>query len=154
MTRAEDKTGNKTGNKTGLALIVFSGDFTRVHYALVTASAAAATNHPAILFFTHEAARALIEKDSEGAPGWHGLGSQGDRRAMEIDAEYIERGIAGFEELLAASNDLGVTFMVCEMGLRALGLEDAPRRADLSIKTGGMVSFLTQADGDGRIIFI
>jgi len=150
MTEAE----NKTGNKTGLSLIVFSGDFERVHYALVTASAAAATNRPATLFFTHQATHAVVEKDGEENPGWHRLKGQDDRRAMEIDAEYIERGVAGFEELLAACVDLGVTFMVCEMGLRATNLEDAPRRADLNIKTGGMVSFLSQAGEDGRIVFI
>ncbi|MBT5374008.1 MAG: hypothetical protein HOI33_00465 [Rhodospirillaceae bacterium] len=149
-----NKAENKTAKKTGIALIVFSGDFERVHYALVTASAAAATNRPATLFFTHQATRALLEKDSNGTPGWHGLGGQDDRKAMEIDAEYIKRGIAGFEELLTASNDLGVTFMVCEMGLRAIDLEDAPRRADIAIKTGGMVSFLSETNENGRIIFI
>ena len=148
------KTVNSTGNKAGLGLIVFSGDYERIHYALVTASAAAATNRPATLFFTHGAARALIEKDEAGNPGWHGLGGRDDRIAMEIDGEYMARGIAGFEELLAACSDLGVTFMVCEMGLRALGLEEAPRRPDIAIQSGGMVSFLAEAHEDARIIFI
>ena len=35
-----------------LAIIVFSGDYDRVHYALAMASAAAAVSRPATLFFT------------------------------------------------------------------------------------------------------
>ena len=44
--------------------------------------------------------------------------------------------------------------MVCEMGLRALGLEGTELRGDTDITTGGVVSFLTDAGEKGRIIFI
>ena len=40
-----------------LSLVVFSGDFDKVHYALVMASAAAAIDTPVTLFFTMEGAR-------------------------------------------------------------------------------------------------
>ena len=35
-----------------LSIVVFSGDFDKIHYALVMASAAAAIDIPATLFFT------------------------------------------------------------------------------------------------------
>lgn len=132
-----------------LSLIVFSGDFSRVHYALVMASAAAATNVPVTVFFTMKAAHALLADE-----GWHGLGGEDGRSAAETDNGYVASGVAGFGELMAACAELGVRFMVCEMGLRALGLEGAELRGDLDITPGGVVSFLADAGDRGRIVFI
>ena len=51
-----------------LSVIVFSGDYDRVHYALAMASAAAATNRAVTLFFTMAATRALppVIEDKKG----------------------------------------------------------------------------------------
>ncbi len=132
-----------------LSLIVFSGDFSRVHYALVMASAAAATNVPVTVFFTMEASHAVLADE-----GWHGLAGEEGRSAAEIDSSYVASGVAGFGELMAACAELGVRFMVCEMGLRALGLEGAELCGDLEITPGGVVSFLADAGDRGRIVFI
>ena len=43
-----------------LSLMVFSGDFARVHYALVMASSAAAINVPVTVFFTMKATHAVL----------------------------------------------------------------------------------------------
>ena len=43
----------------GLAVILFSGAFDRVHYALIMAAAGAAIDRPVTLFFTMEACRVL-----------------------------------------------------------------------------------------------
>lgn len=123
-----------------LSLVVFSGEFDRVHYALSMAAAAAATNRPTTLFFTMGAARALV--DWRTLPG------------AEADADLRARGLAGFEELLEACVALGATVMVCEMGLKALGIEASSLRADVPVTPGGIVTFLSDASKDGGMLFL
>ena len=123
-----------------LSLVVFSGDFERVHYALAMAAGAVASNHAVTLFFTMGAARALV--DWRTLPG------------AEADETLRGRGIAGFEELLEACVALGVTIMVCEMGLRALGIDAATLRSDVPVTAGGIVTFLADASKDGGMLFI
>lgn len=138
-----------------LSLVVFSGQFERVHYALVMAAAAAAANTPVTLFFTMGAARALLRPDAEGIPGWRRLPvEEGGRDAAGMDAEFARRGVATFEELLSACVALGVRVMVCEMGLRALGLRAEDLRDDVPVTSGGVVSFLADASRHGGMLFV
>ena len=138
-----------------LAIIVFSGDYDRVHYALAMASAAAAVSQPATLFFTMGALKALRRDSADGVPGWVGLGAAGDGASPALrDAHHAGAGIAAFEELLSACVELGVTFMVCEMGLKAEDMSAEDLRADVPVKPGGLVTFLAEAGEDGRIVFV
>lgn len=121
-----------------LSIVVFSGEFARVHYALVMASAAAAIGREVTLFFTMEATRAL-------APGW------ADDAA---EAELAGKGIGTFEELLQACVEFGVTFMVCEMGRRAVDMAMSDFRDDLPVTEGGVVTFLNQSPADGAMLFV
>jgi peroxiredoxin family protein len=123
-----------------LSLVVFSGDFERVHYALAMAAGAVASNRAVTLFFTMGAARALV--DWRALPG------------AAADADLRAKGLAGFDELLDACVALGVTIMVCEMGLKALGIDAASLRGDLPITPGGIVTFLADASKDGGMLFI
>lgn len=123
-----------------LSLVVFSGEFERVHYALAMAAGAAASNRAVTLFFTMGAARALV--DWRALPG------------AERDQDLAQRGVAGFEELLEACVALGVTVMVCEMGLRALGIAAHDLRPDVPVTAGGIVSFLADASADGAMLFL
>lgn len=134
-----------------LSIVVFSGAFTKVHYALCMASAAAAVGKPATLFFTMKAVRALT---AEG-PGWHRLDGEGDRRdAAAIDRDFALKGVATFDALLEACVELDVRFMVCEMGLKALGVEPAALRPDLPVEQGGLVTFMADASAGGAMLFI
>lgn len=137
-----------------LSLVIYSGDFDKVHYALAMASAAVAVNVPATLFFTMEAIRALKKPGGTGAPGWHALTAGDGRDARDVDEEFGNRGVARFGELLEACRDLGATFMVCEMGLRAAGLEMSDLREDIEYMQGGLVTFLNDARADGAMVFI
>ena len=132
-----------------LSVVVFSGDFERVHYALSMAAAAAAVNRPATLFFTMEAIRAMGRPRGDGQPGWTQLPG-----ANERDAEFAERGVVGFEELVEACRALGVRTMVCEMGLRAVGLTADDLRDDVQFAEGGIVTFLNDASADGAVLFV
>lgn len=139
-----------------LSIVVFAGGFDRVHYALVMASAAAATNRRVTLFFTGRALLALLAERQPGVPGWYELDAADDGSgADERDRTFAKQGLATFEELLAACVALGVTFMACEMGLRALGLPaGVTLRADVPVQTGGVVSFLNAVTPGGATLFI
>lgn len=132
-----------------LSIVVFSGGFERVHYALATAAAAAATDRPTTLFFTMEACRALAKPLADGKPGWTALPG-----AMDRDAEFSRRGVATFNELFDACIALDVTIMVCEMGLRAMAMTSDDLRHDFEHVQGGIVTFLNDASSDGAMLFI
>ena len=144
-----------------LSLIVFSAEFDKIHYALVMASAAQATNRQVTLFFTMGACRALLKKNSNGKLPWHEMSlsvRDGQTKVMqngeELNRHFKNIGAGEFEELLSACVELGVTFMVCEMGLRAEGLSRSDLREDLLFEEGGVVTFLNDASVDGGILFI
>lgn len=140
----------ETQSPKKLSLVVFSGSFEKVHYALVMASAALASGRDVTLFFTMEASRALLAPS-----GWRHLRTEAEgATATSIDLSYATRGIGTFEELLGACASLNAKFMVCEMGLRALGLENQATRDELSIETGGVVTFLNDAQQNGEMLFI
>lgn len=138
-----------------LSIVVFSGAFDRVHYALVMAAAAVASNTPVTLFFTMWAGRALEKPTADGTPAWHRLpASEDGRGAAEMDAQFRRAGVATFEELLEACIALGVRFMVCEMGLKALGMDPDDLRPDVPVAKGGVVTFLADASRDGGMLFV
>lgn len=134
-----------------LSLLVLSGDFERVQYALVVASAAAAIGTPVTLFFTNQALFSLAGEGPGGA-GWRSLPGAAGRAGGAIDDERRARGVAGFEELLGACADLGVRFIACEMGLRAIGLDAAALRRDVPIEVAGVVTFIADASATGTML--
>ena len=138
-----------------LSIVVFSGDFDRVHYALVMASAAVATGTGVTLFLTMGACRAVLAPDADGVPSWRRLPTtDGIMDGGAMDDDFAAKGVAGFEDLLAACGALGVRFMVCEMGLRALGLERDALRGDIEFEEGGVVTFLADASKNGAMLFV
>jgi peroxiredoxin family protein len=138
-----------------LSIVVFSGAFDKVHYALVMASAAAATDTPVTLFFTMEGARALLPADGAAPLPWRNLPTEvPGRSGGDLDDAFKARNIADFETLLAACRDLGVRFMVCEMGLKTLDIDRENLRHDLTYEIGGVVTFLNDAQQDGAVVFV
>ncbi len=139
-----------------LSIVVYDGHYDKVHYALVIAAAAAAIGRPVTLFFTMGACHALKQAPgANDAPAWRAMPvSQGDGTGGERDDEFAAMKVATFEELLQSCIQFGVTFMVCEMGLRAEGLEGHPLRDDIPLEEGGVVTFLNDTSKDGTVIFI
>lgn len=151
---ATDPAASPDSASAALSLVVFSGGFDRVHYALATAAAALSINRPATLFFTMGAARGLLARDAAG-PGWRHLHPTEDgTSAEEADASLCRKGLGGFEELLSACVALGARVMVCEMGLKALGLELGDLRDDVPVTPGGLVTFLTEASPGRAMLFV
>ena len=113
-----------------LSLILLSGCFDRIHYGLAMASAAAALDRPVTLFATLAATRAFLAAGADGRPGWAGQPLSPELRGARISPTArrwmpatAPAAWPGFEELLQACAGLGVEIIVCEMGLRAEGLE-------------------------------
>ncbi len=144
-----------TEEHASLSIVVYDGHFDKIHYALAMASSAAALDKPATLFFTMDAVRALMT-DTDGNPAWRALpvsrGTHANGGAM--DDELAEKFIGTFEELLRACLDMGVTVMVCEMGLKACDLGVEHLRDDIPVTPGGLVTFLTHVSKDGSVVFI
>jgi peroxiredoxin family protein len=140
-----------------LCIVLLSGSFERVHYALCMASAAAALERPVTLFVTLGALCALVATDKNGRPGWMNLPGV-ERPAASpaadgaaLDALNRARGVAGFDELLRACTAFEVEFMVCEMGLRTLGLTPGDLRSDVRLEPGGLASLFARG---GQIVVL
>ena len=73
---------------------------------------------------------------------------------MRAPFSLVTRGAAGVEDLIEACRDLGARFMVCDMGLRAIGLEKTALRDDLSFEEGGLVSLYRILGDTGRLVVI
>jgi len=142
-----------------LSIIVYDGHFDKVHYALVMASVAASIGRPVTLFFTMGACRVFGLEGDDGKAAWRslplsvGVGEEG-QSGGELDDSFSSQGIATFEELLEACVLLEAKFMVCEMGLQAVGMKGVALRDDIPIEPGGAVTFLKDASKDGALIII
>ncbi len=126
--------------KRPLGLIVLSGDYVRVHFALMTAAAAAAVDRPVTLFVTMEAVPLAL-----GGEGWRRL------RGAARDDDMKAAGVADVETLLRACADLDVSFIVCETGLKAQGTSAGGLRGDMTMEVAGLVT-LFEAVGNGEVI--
>ncbi|MEX0693558.1 MAG: DsrE/DsrF/DrsH-like family protein [Rhodospirillales bacterium] len=133
-----------------LSLVIASGTFEKVHYAFVMASGAAAIGIPVTMFFTMGASVAVLD-----GSGWQTLVSEiPDISARDRDKDFADKGVATLDELIDSCAELGIEFLVCEMGLRAEGLEDRLPRAGLDLKRTGIVTFLNDADPAGSIVYV
>lgn len=137
-----------------LSLLVVSGTYERVHYALVLASGGAAMGKPVTLFFTGEALLALRGAAAGGAPGWRLLPAAAGPDGGAVDDDYRERRVAGFEELLSSCIELGVRFIACEMGLRAMRLQRSALLSEVPIEVAGVVTFLGDASAKGAMLVL
>ncbi|MGH6719204.1 MAG: hypothetical protein ACREER_07790 [Alphaproteobacteria bacterium] len=131
-----------------LSLVVLSGSYERVHYALALAASQLAIGRGATLFFTMGGIRGLLAPAEDGQPGWRALAG------AERDATMAREGLATFEDLIAACVELGAKFLVCEMGLRAEGLGVADLRTDVTVEQGGIVTWLNDARADGAMLVL
>lgn len=138
---------------TPLSVVVYDGHYDKVHYALSIAAAAAAVDRPVCLFFTMDACRALM-CDESGSEVWRALPTTTGELGGAMDQHFRNEKIASLEELLESCVELGVTVMVCEMGLKARGLAAEQLRSDVAITPGGLVTFLSGPAKNGQLMFV
>lgn len=121
-----------------LSLVIHSGDFSRIHYALVMASAAVAIGKPVTILFAGTSVRLL-------AKGY--VKPDEDHRIKALR-------VAGFEDLLLACRDLGARLLVCETALALCEIKPDRLRDDLNLEVAGAVTFLNGASDAGGLMFI
>lgn len=150
-----------------LSVIAISGEYERVHYALAMVAGALAVGRKANLFLTHGAIRALT-RDAGGREGWKALpadaqahddqptaGGIGDLDAGAVrDAALRERGVGDFETLLSACVELGARIIVCEMGLRAQGIDAGSIRRDVPHEIAGIVTLLAATPAGAHLVTV
>ncbi|MEA1649797.1 DsrE family protein [Nitrospirillum sp. BR 11164] len=139
-----------TTTQPGLSIVLRSGGFDRVHYALVMATAAAAIGRPTLLFVTGRALRLLLADD-----GWTGLDPADDgSTAVERERRFAETNVATLAELTESLDPLGVRVMACEMGWRVLGLDKPALRPDVTVETAGVVTLLQATPPGAHLIHL
>jgi len=120
------------------SFIIQSDDYDKVHSALVLASAALAIGKSVTLFFTMSGTRTLTH-------GWVKKGQE------EI---FKKKGLATFETLLDACNKMDASIMVCPMGLSSVDLTDQDLRKDIKIIEGSAVSFISDLEINGSVLYV
>lgn len=121
-----------------LGILLLSGTHDRAHYAFVLGSGAAALGRKVVVFATNAGCHALFTD-------WSGL-QDADR-----DERLRNAGVAGLEELRAATRELGARLIACEAGLRAEALD--PAGLMQGVEVAGVATFLS-AVGAGQIVAI
>ncbi|WP_137179579.1 DsrE family protein [Roseomonas sp. AR75] len=117
---------NRPRQAPPLGILLISGGHERAHYALVLATGGAAIGREVVLFATNAGCRLFDAA-----------------RPLESDpreARLAERGVAGIATLLDAAQELGVTRIACEAGLRAEAM--APESLQPGVELAGVVTFL------------
>ncbi|WP_083901306.1 DsrE family protein [Azospirillum sp. B4] len=137
-------------DQPGLSIVLQSGGFDRVHYALVLATAAAAIGRPTLLFVTGGALPFLLAGD-----GWTGLGAADDGSSpADRERQYAAGNIATLAELAESLTPLGVRVIACEMGWRVLGLDRPALRDDVTVETAGVVTLLQATPPGAHLIHL
>jgi len=137
---------------TPFSVILYSGDFDRIHYGLIAATSAACIDRKVTVFITMGACRAFT------AEGWKTLSlssgaAPGISTPTALNDYFRTQHIATFEELLEAAEALSIRFIVCETGLRAEKLTLSSLGTSLAFTSGGMVTFLKHAAGGEIVTF-
>jgi peroxiredoxin family protein len=120
------------------SLVLHDGQYDRVHYGLVMASAAAAIGRTVTILFAGSAVEVL--QQSYVLP--------------EQDNQFQARGVAGLEELLGACHELGSRVIVCETALAIADIKAVDLRTDLALETGGFVTYLNAIGEGGHSLFV
>ena len=116
----------------GISVIVRAGDYESVHYALALAARGARGQ---------QAGRAVLHHGRHPRPR---RAAAAARRLAPRRASTARRGVGDFETLLEACVELGARFIVCEMGLRSLGIDRAGLRSDVPFTVAGIVTLLEE----------
>jgi peroxiredoxin family protein len=101
---------------------------------------------------------ALMKPDA-GGPAWRRLPlaqptAENFRDGGAMDDFFKRNRLADFEQLLAACVELKARFIVCELGLKARGLQAADLRGDIPVEIAGVATLIGDAPKTGAMLFI
>lgn len=122
-----------------LAIIVVNAEYERLHAAFMMAAATVAIGTRVVLFGMGSGVVAFCHD-------WHGVAS------FSIDETRRKKmGIAGLEELRSVVVEMGGELIVCESGLKVMGLERESLLKGVSCL--GLVSFLEYVGACRQLVF-
>lgn len=156
--------------KEKISIVCFSGDFDKAIAAFTIAAGAAATNREVSMFFTFWGLNILKKKQRHS---WIGKGIlarffnflMGGRKTLPLSRLNFfgispklmtgmmkKNNVATLPELIAATKQLGVRLIACEMAMHILGIQ----REDLVDEVEDVIGVPTFLDNssDAKIIFI
>ena len=116
----------RTDPRRTLSLMVISGQPERLHMALMSATAAAATGRPVLVF----AAKSAVTAFKSG--GWDALGG------AAYDAGLLDKGVADFRVLMDAVKSMDVRFVICDQAMLEHGMTPGDLDPALSASVGGL----------------
>ena len=129
---------------TKVAIIASNGGLFDAYKVFNIATAAAATDQEVAIFFTFEGLNLIHKEENQQLPMPEG---------KEHFAEgFTKSNVPGIPEMVAMAQEMGVTFIGCQMTMDVMGL-DKEVFID-GIEVGGAVSFLEFAkDADVTLTF-
>jgi peroxiredoxin family protein len=135
-----------------LSVLLYTGSFDKIHYALALASAGAAIGRKTEVFVTMGACKAFAYRHDktkrwDTLPLSNSMDSIAVTSPKELNSYYRSQDIATFDELLQACIDLGVRFAICEMGLRAMGITEEFLLPECQFTISGLATFLRESQG-------
>ncbi|MCD6035491.1 MAG: DsrE/DsrF-like family protein [Rickettsiales bacterium] len=139
-----------------VAIFLYSGEFDKVHYALTVAFAAVSANRPTTLLVTMGACKAFAFRYDK-TKRWNTLplSESTDSIAVttpkELNSYYRSQDIPMFEPLLNDCIRQGAKFLMCDMGLRAMGIIEEELFPECKFIITPLSQFLQDAQGSDII---
>ncbi len=136
-----------------LVLLLQSGEFDRIHYGLMMASAAAAVNKDVTIFVTMAACHAFTVNGWKQQPLSEGMHfSIPVATAQELDNHFRKQGVADFGLLLESCLALPIEWIFCETGLQSLELTANDLTPGIPVMIAGIVTLLNRITPDTAVI--
>lgn len=132
----------------GLALILHSSDYDRIHHGLNLASAALALGRKVKFFFSYGALAYLKKVETPS------LEVQGDEDALTqfLQTQLRREGRNNMRELIALTKQMGAVFYACTGSMALLNIS-RDELVDEVNKSMGITTFLTETEHD-QLLFI
>lgn len=121
-----------------LALLLVEARYERLHAAYMLAATATAMGQNVLMFGMGAGVCAFCRD-------WNGLEQDGGAQMRE------QAGVAGLDVLRDALVEMGATFMVCDSGVKTLGLTGEELLAEVEIV--GLPSFFDRAGSARQMVF-
>tara|TARA_B100001093_G_C26555877_1_gene896514 strand:+ start:22 stop:429 length:408 start_codon:yes stop_codon:yes gene_type:complete len=112
-------------------ILIITNDFFKIHYALTLAATIKSSDISCTLFFAGYACHALKKKEGY--------------KSLDINQEnfkLIQSGLPGFDEMIKLCNELSISIMICEAGLKLCDINKDEIRNDIKIMSGGLYTFI------------
>jgi hypothetical protein len=151
---AEARRGVSLAARERLCIVLLSGSFERIHYALCMASPAAALGRPVTLFVTLGALRALVAAEMGPTTRLDEPARRPQHRRLRTEPRWMPAtGHAAWSASKNCCRPAPPSGPVhgLEMGLRTLGLTSGALRSHVKLEPGGLATLFARG---GQIVVL